>query len=193
MPLAVVPCLQRPLQVAVVSGAAPQRRARLRIAADGSLAEVVADRGVVRRRRNIPRAVAAGRYGAVPRSTPRAGLPLRFPRARGKPACCRSGAWRRRCKSGRGSRLSLPSKLINKTSNEGGSLIFLRFRPGRKKPPWTRPPTSSTSIRTTPDATCQPYGHPVPTPNIQHLADQGVLFRHAFCATPTCSTAGRVC
>ena len=38
----------------------------------------------------------------------------------------------------------------------------------------------------------QPYGHPVPTPNIQHLADQGVLFRHAFCATPTCSTS-RAC
>ena len=33
----------------------------------------------------------------------------------------------------------------------------------------------------------QPYGHPVPTPNIQLLADQGVLFRKAFCAAPTCS------
>src|SRR6478672_4296312 len=33
----------------------------------------------------------------------------------------------------------------------------------------------------------QPYGHPVPTPNIQHLADQGVLFRQAFCAAPVCS------
>jgi len=33
----------------------------------------------------------------------------------------------------------------------------------------------------------QPYGHQVPTPNIQLLADQGVLFRHAFCAAPTCS------
>ena len=38
----------------------------------------------------------------------------------------------------------------------------------------------------------QPYGHPVPTPNIQHLADQGILFRRAFCATPTCSTS-RAC
>jgi len=38
----------------------------------------------------------------------------------------------------------------------------------------------------------QPYGHPVPTPNIQHLADQGVLFREAFCGTPTCS-ASRAC
>ncbi len=33
----------------------------------------------------------------------------------------------------------------------------------------------------------QPYGFPVPTPNIQHLADQGVLFRQAFCAAPVCS------
>jgi N-sulfoglucosamine sulfohydrolase len=33
----------------------------------------------------------------------------------------------------------------------------------------------------------QPYGYPVPTPNIQHLADQGALFRQAFCAAPVCS------
>src|SRR5581483_5240939 len=33
----------------------------------------------------------------------------------------------------------------------------------------------------------QPYGHAVPTPNIQRLAEQGVLFRQAFCASPTCS------
>jgi N-sulfoglucosamine sulfohydrolase len=33
----------------------------------------------------------------------------------------------------------------------------------------------------------QPYGYQVPTPNIQMLADQGVLFREAFCAAPTCS------
>ena len=33
----------------------------------------------------------------------------------------------------------------------------------------------------------QPYGHAVPTPNIQRLAEEGVLFRQAFCANPTCS------
>jgi arylsulfatase A-like enzyme len=33
----------------------------------------------------------------------------------------------------------------------------------------------------------QPYGFQVPTPNLQMLADQGVLFREAFCAAPTCS------
>jgi N-sulfoglucosamine sulfohydrolase len=33
----------------------------------------------------------------------------------------------------------------------------------------------------------QPYGHAIPTPNIQRLAEQGVLFRKAFCAAPTCS------
>jgi arylsulfatase A-like enzyme len=38
----------------------------------------------------------------------------------------------------------------------------------------------------------QPYGFDVPTPNIQALADQGVLFRQAFCAAPTCS-ASRAC
>jgi len=33
----------------------------------------------------------------------------------------------------------------------------------------------------------QPYGYAIPTPNIQRLADEGVLFRQAFCAAPTCS------
>ncbi len=33
----------------------------------------------------------------------------------------------------------------------------------------------------------QPYGHAIPTPNIQKLAEEGTLFRNAFCANPTCS------
>lgn len=33
----------------------------------------------------------------------------------------------------------------------------------------------------------QPYGYAVDTPHMQRLAEQGVLFRHAFCAAPTCS------
>ena len=33
----------------------------------------------------------------------------------------------------------------------------------------------------------QPYGQPVETPNLQRLAEGGVLFRQAFCAGPTCS------
>jgi arylsulfatase A-like enzyme len=33
----------------------------------------------------------------------------------------------------------------------------------------------------------QPYGHQIPTPNIQRLADQGMLFRQAYCAAPSCS------
>jgi arylsulfatase A-like enzyme len=33
----------------------------------------------------------------------------------------------------------------------------------------------------------QPYGHAVPAPNLQKLAEEGVLFRQAFCAAPTCS------
>jgi len=33
----------------------------------------------------------------------------------------------------------------------------------------------------------QPYGYDVPTPNLQRFAQEGVLFRQAFCAGPTCS------
>jgi N-sulfoglucosamine sulfohydrolase len=33
----------------------------------------------------------------------------------------------------------------------------------------------------------QPYGHAVSTPHLQQLAEEGVLFRQAFCASPTCS------
>ena len=32
-----------------------------------------------------------------------------------------------------------------------------------------------------------PYGHAIPTPNLQRLAEQGTLFRRAYCAAPTCS------
>jgi len=32
-----------------------------------------------------------------------------------------------------------------------------------------------------------PYGRPVHTPHLQRFAEQGVLFRHAFAAAPTCS------
>jgi len=38
----------------------------------------------------------------------------------------------------------------------------------------------------------QPYGEQIPMPNVQALADQGVLFREAYCAAPTCS-ASRAC
>ena len=33
----------------------------------------------------------------------------------------------------------------------------------------------------------QPYGHAIPTPNLQRLAESGVFFRRAYCAAPTCS------
>ncbi|MFH1731592.1 MAG: sulfatase [Planctomycetota bacterium] len=36
---------------------------------------------------------------------------------------------------------------------------------------------------------CQPYGHAIPTPNVQRLAEEDVLFRQAFCAAPTCSSS----
>lgn len=35
----------------------------------------------------------------------------------------------------------------------------------------------------------QPHGYAVATPNIQALAEEGVLFRQAFCANPTCSAS----
>ena len=38
----------------------------------------------------------------------------------------------------------------------------------------------------------QPYGYGIPTPRIQGLAEEGVLFRQAFCAASTCS-ASRAC
>jgi len=33
----------------------------------------------------------------------------------------------------------------------------------------------------------RPFGHDVPTPNVQRLAEEGMLFRQAYCAAPTCS------
>ena len=35
----------------------------------------------------------------------------------------------------------------------------------------------------------QPYGHAIATPNMQRLAEEGTLFRRAFCAAPTCSAS----
>lgn len=32
-----------------------------------------------------------------------------------------------------------------------------------------------------------PYGYAMPTPHIQRFAEQGVTFRNAFCAAPSCS------
>lgn len=33
----------------------------------------------------------------------------------------------------------------------------------------------------------QPYGHAVPAPNLMSLAEEGTLFRRAFCVAPTCT------
>lgn len=38
----------------------------------------------------------------------------------------------------------------------------------------------------------QPYGYNIPTPNIQRLAEEGVLFRQAYTPSPTCSPS-RAC
>ena len=39
----------------------------------------------------------------------------------------------------------------------------------------------------------QPYGHAVATPRLQRFAEQGVLYRQAFCAAPTCSASRAAC
>lgn len=33
----------------------------------------------------------------------------------------------------------------------------------------------------------QPYGYNIPTPNLMKMSEEGTLFRHAYCAGPTCS------
>ena len=38
----------------------------------------------------------------------------------------------------------------------------------------------------------RPYGFDLPTPNLQRLAERGVLFRQAFCGNPTCSPSRAV-
>ncbi|HCI80331.1 MAG TPA: sulfatase, partial [Ktedonobacter sp.] len=35
----------------------------------------------------------------------------------------------------------------------------------------------------------QPYGYPVPTPRLQQFAEEGIVFRQAFCAAPMCSAS----
>ena len=35
----------------------------------------------------------------------------------------------------------------------------------------------------------EPYGYPVATPHLQQLAEEGVVFRQAFCAAPMCSAS----
>ena len=34
---------------------------------------------------------------------------------------------------------------------------------------------------------CQPFGYDIPSPNLQKLAEEGMLFRQAHAAAPTCS------
>ncbi len=35
----------------------------------------------------------------------------------------------------------------------------------------------------------QPYGHPVPTPHLQRLAEEGIVFRQNYAMAPTCSAS----
>ena len=76
--------------------------------------------------------------------------------------------------------------------------IEMRRRATSSRTPW--PPLAADAVSTSPmppnvlyihshdtGRYVQPYGHAIPTPNIQWLADQGVMFRNAFCAAPSCS------
>jgi len=36
---------------------------------------------------------------------------------------------------------------------------------------------------------CEPFGHAIPSPNLQRLAEEGVLFRQAYASAPTCSAS----
>ncbi|MCL4545817.1 MAG: sulfatase [Chloroflexi bacterium] len=60
--------------------------------------------------------------------------------------------------------------------------------------PTTRPPQLNVLYLHSHDTGryIQPYGHAIPTPNLQRLAEEGVLFRQNFCAAPTCSPS-RAC
>ena len=80
----------------------------------------------------------------------------------------------------------MPSKLTDKANNRRRSLVCFQY-PKEEESPLSSPP-NILYIHSHDTGRCvQPYGFPVPTPNIQLLADQGVLFREAFCAAPTCS------
>ncbi len=65
---------------------------------------------------------------------------------------------------------------------EGGALAAMSaFAQGRKPPNILYLHSHDTGRY------LQPYGHDVPTPNLTKLAHEGVLFRRAFNAAPTCS------
>ena len=104
--------------------AAGRRRRRARRGGRGSSG--------LRPRGSTPPGGAGGRSAAAPRSTPRGGRRRRFRRGRGRRACCRCGAWRRRDMSDRASCRSLPSKLINKRAKEDvdPSLASVTWVPG---------------------------------------------------------------
>ncbi len=77
-------------------------------------------------------------------------------------------------------------KLINKPEKDRGSLVCSLY-PAPGGIPISTPPNILYIHSHDTGRYVQPYGFQIPTPNIQLLADQGVLFREAFCAAPTCS------
>ena len=96
------PRLEDPFEVAVVGGAAPERRARRLLGADPALAEVVADRLVLDAEEVFLRAArpagVAERLEVLLGAAGDAGFAERV----ADQGASRFGAWRRRCRSGLG-------------------------------------------------------------------------------------------
>ena len=84
-------------------------------------------------------------------------------------ACYRSAAWRRRSSTRVGQRAMIGKDITgrNMTETVPPNIVYLHSHDTGRY--------------------IQPYGHQVPTPNIQRLADQGLLFRQAFSRRAACS------
>src|SRR5262249_16010650 len=74
---------------------------------------------------------------------------------------------------------SVPRRYFIGSVAGAAATSFAQPRPHRPNILYIHPHDSGRSL--------VPYGHAVPAPNLQRLADQGVVFRKAFNAAPTCS------
>lgn len=84
-------------------------------------------------------------------------------------------------------RRSLGRRDFLKASGIGAVASILEMGAGNARPfPGRRPNILYIHSHDTGRFT-SPYGWSVPTPHLQRLASEGVLFREAFCAAPTCS------
>ena len=115
--------------------------------------------------RSTPAARAGGPSGAGARSTP--------PAARRRPVAASDSAQQRAAGARRGAH--------EVGRHEAGQSTLTRLRMSTTRPNIVLIHSHDTGRYV------QPYGHQLTTPNIQRLADQGLLFRQAFAAAPNCS------